>query len=74
MIMAIVPIEIIYKIQKYGSSSLSDSEKLFIVQVFRQAALNKRPEFIELKHRIQQAHLEYCLSMGQARKPKPRGK
>ena len=59
----ITPIEVVMKIAKHGSDSLTYAERIFVVEVFRAATLTNRPEAIEIKHRIQQAHLEYCLSL-----------
>jgi len=59
----VTPIEVIMKIAKHGSDSLTYAERVFVVEIFRAAALTNRPEVAEIKHRIQQAHLEYCLSL-----------
>lgn len=60
----ITPSQVVNKIEKYGSESLTDSERIFVVNIFRAAAMSARPEYAEIKHRIQKAHLEYCLNMG----------
>jgi len=59
----VTPIEVIYKIAQHGSDSLTYAERVFVVEVFRAAAMTDRPEVKEIKHRIQQAHLEYCLKL-----------
>jgi hypothetical protein len=59
----ISPTEIIKKIERHGSESLTYAERVFVVEVFRAAALTSRPEVAEIKKRIQQAHLEHCLSL-----------
>lgn len=60
----ITPSQVVNKIEKYGSESLTDSERIFVVNIFRAAAISARPEYSEIKNRIQKAHLEYCLNMG----------
>lgn len=59
----ITPIGVIMKIATHGSDSLNASERAFVVEVFRAAALTHRKEAIDIKNRIQQAHLEYCLKL-----------
>lgn len=59
----ITPTEIIRKIEQYGSESLNYGERVFVVEVFRAAAFTNRPEVADIKKRIQQAHLEYCLKL-----------
>ena len=59
----ISPTEIIRKIERYGSESLTHVERVFVVEVFRAAAFTNRPEVVEVKDLIQKAHLEYCLKI-----------
>lgn len=59
----VTPIEVIMKIAKHGSDSLTYAERIFVVEIFRAAAMTNRPEVHEIKQRIQQAHLEYCLKL-----------
>ncbi len=59
----ITPIDVVMKIARHGSDSLTYAERIFVVEIFRAAAMTNRPEVLKIKHRIQQAHLEYCLSL-----------
>jgi hypothetical protein len=68
MLYMITPGQVINKIRKHGSESLNHSERVFVVEVFRAAALTGRKELLMVKHDIQKAHLEYCLSLTEAQK------
>lgn len=57
------PIDIVMKIARHGPDSLTYAERIFVVDIFRVAAMTNRPEALKIKHRIQQAYLEYCLSL-----------
>lgn len=61
----ITPDGVVKKIKHYGSESLNYAERVFVVEVFRAAAVSSRPEIQEVKEMIQKAHLEYCWSMTQ---------
>jgi len=64
----ITPDQVIRKISKHGCESLNSNERVFVVEVFRAAALTGRKEVVMVKHDIQRAHLEYCLSLTGAQK------
>jgi len=57
------PMDVIRKIERLGSDSLNYQERVFVVEVFRAAAITQRPEIMEVKDLIQKAHLEYCLKL-----------
>ncbi len=57
------PFEVIEKIAERGSESLTNTERLFVVEVFRAAAVSDRLEIQEVKQLIQAAHLEYCFGL-----------
>jgi hypothetical protein len=63
MVVMLDPLSIVRKIESYGSESLNHSERVFVVEVFRAAALTQRPEVMHVKDLIQKAHLEYCLKL-----------
>ena len=63
MVQMLNPMDVIRKIERQGSDSLNYSERVFVVEVFRAAALTQRPEVMEVKDLIQKAHLEYCLKL-----------
>lgn len=54
---------IIEKIKRRGSDSLTDDERIMIVQIFRSAAMTNDKKLSEVRNAIQQAHLEYCFKL-----------
>ncbi len=70
MIQMLNPMDIVRKIERLGSESLNHSERVFVVEVFRAAALTQRKEVMEVKDLIQKAHLEYCLSLTSKKRKK----
>jgi hypothetical protein len=56
---------IIEKIRRRGSNSLTDVERLMVVQIFRAAAMTGQKHLIAIKEDIQRAHLSYCWRMTQ---------
>lgn len=67
MVQMLNPMDVIRKIERQGSDSLNYSERVFVVEVFRAAALTQRPEVMEVKDLIQKAHLEYCLKLSNSK-------
>ena len=67
MVSMLNPMDVIRKIERQGSDSLNYSERVFVVEVFRAAALTQRPEVMEVKDLIQKAHLEYCLKLSNSK-------
>lgn len=63
MVQMLNPLDVIRKIERQGSESLTYAERVFVVEVFRAAAITQRPEVLEVKDLIQKAHLEYCLKL-----------
>jgi len=63
MMNRITPLDVIMKIARHGSDSLTHAERVFVVEVFRAAVFTSRKDVLDIKHRIQQAHLEYCLKL-----------
>jgi hypothetical protein len=54
---------IIEKIKRRGSMSLSEGERIMIVQIFRVAALTSEKRVVDARDAIQKAHLEFCFKM-----------
>lgn len=54
---------IIEKIKRRGSESLTDEERIMVVQIFRMAAITNQKPVVDARNAIQQAHLEYCWRM-----------
>jgi hypothetical protein len=63
MMIMITPLDVIMKIARHGSDSLTHAERVFVVEIFRAAVFTSRKDVLDIKHRIQQAHLEYCLKL-----------
>jgi hypothetical protein len=55
--------KIIEKIKRRGSESLTDEERIMVVQIFRGAAMTSEKRLTDVKNAIQQAHLEYCFRL-----------
>jgi hypothetical protein len=51
---------IIEKIKRRGSESLTDQERMMVVEIFRAAAMTREKRIVEAKEAIQKAHLSYC--------------
>jgi hypothetical protein len=60
--------DLLIKIEALGTTALSNSERTFVVEVFRAAALTENPNVMAVKRMIQEAHLEHCLGMRSKRK------
>ena len=54
---------IIEKIKRRGSDSLSDGERVMVVQIFRTAAMTLDKRVVEVRDAIQKAHLEFCFRL-----------
>ena len=60
--------DLLIKIEALGTTSLSNAERTFIVEVFRAAALTENPNVLAVKRMIQEAHLEHCLGLKSKKK------
>jgi hypothetical protein len=54
---------IIEKIKRRGSQSLTDGERIMVVQIFRTATMTGDKRLVEVRDAIQKAHLEFCFRM-----------
>lgn len=54
---------IIYQIQRFGSDSLDDLQRMMVVQIFRAAAMTQEQRVVFVRDKIQEAHLEYCFKL-----------
>jgi hypothetical protein len=54
---------LISQIQKYGSDSLNDIQRMLVVQIFRAATMTNEPRVMFVMAKIQEAHLEYCFRL-----------
>lgn len=55
--------DLLVKIEANGTASLTMSERTFVVEVFRVAAMTGHPNVVAVKRMIQEAHLEHCLGL-----------
>jgi hypothetical protein len=51
---------IIEKIKRRGSDSLTPTERMMVVEIFRAAAMTGQKHLFAIKEDIQRAHLSYC--------------
>ena len=56
---------IIEKIKRRGSDSLTPTERMMVVEIFRAAAMTGQKHLLIIKEDIQRAHLSYCWRMTQ---------
>jgi hypothetical protein len=59
---------VIDTIKNYGSDSLDEMQRMLVVQIFRVAAMTTEPRVIQIRNKIQEAHLEYCFRLPAKRK------
>ena len=53
----------IEQIRQKGSDSLTEMQRMLVVEVFRAATMTTDPRVIWVKNRIQEAHLDYCFKL-----------
>ena len=53
----------IEQIRQKGSDSLTEMQRMLIVEVFRAATMTTDPRVVWVKNRIQEAHLDYCFRL-----------
>jgi hypothetical protein len=53
----------IEQIKHHGSDSLTEMQRMLVVQIFRTAAMTTEPRIIYIRNKIQEAHLEYCFRL-----------
>ena len=59
---------VIDTIKNHGSDALDDMQRMLVVQIFRAAAMTTEPRVIQIRNKIQEAHLEYCFRLPAKRK------
>lgn len=59
---------VIDTIKNYGSDALDEMQRMLVVQIFRVAAMTTEPRVIQIRNKIQEAHLEYCFRLPAKRK------
>jgi len=54
---------VIDTIRQHGSDALTEMQRMLVVQIFRVAAMTTEPRVIQIRNKIQEAHLEYCFRL-----------
>lgn len=54
---------LIEQIRQRGSDSLDEMQRMLVVQIFRVAAMTTEPRVVQIRNKIQEAHLEYCFKL-----------
>ena len=54
---------ILEKIRRGGSPALDPQERVFVVELFRAAAMTNDPRALKLRDEISAAHLEFCFRL-----------
>jgi hypothetical protein len=55
--------KILEKIKRRGHESLTGNERMFVVEIFRAAAMTNDPKILRLRDEISAAHLEFCFRL-----------
>jgi hypothetical protein len=60
---------LVEQIRQKGSDSLTEMQRMLIVEIFRAATMTTEPRVVWVRKKIQEAHLDYCFRL-----PAMRGK
>lgn len=60
---------LVEQIRQHGSDSLTEMQRMLIVEIFRAATMTTEPRVMWVRKKIQEAHLDYCFRL-----PAMRGK
>ena len=55
--------KLVEQIRQHGSDSLTDTDRMLVVQVFRVGAMSSDPRVLFVRNKIQEAHLDYCFRL-----------
>ena len=55
--------KLVEQIRQHGSDSLTDTDRMLVVQVFRAGAMSNDPRVLFVRNKIQEAHLDYCFRL-----------
>jgi hypothetical protein len=53
----------IEQIRQKGSDSLTEMQRMLIVEIFRAATMTTEPRVMWVRKKIQEAHLDYCFRL-----------
>ena len=51
------------QIRQHGSDSLTEMQRMLIVEIFRTATMTTEPRVVWVRKKIQEAHLDYCFRL-----------
>ena len=51
------------QIRQHGSDSLTEMQRMLVVEIFRAAAMTTEPRVMWVRKKIQEAHLDYCFRL-----------
>ena len=51
------------QIRQHGSDSLTEMQRMLVVEIFRAAAMTTEPKVVWVRKKIQEAHLDYCFRL-----------
>ena len=51
------------QIRQHGSDSLTEMQRMLIVEIFRAATMTTEPRVMWVRKKIQEAHLDYCFRL-----------
>ena len=60
---------LVEQIRQHGSDSLTEMQRMLVVEIFRAATMTTEPRVVWVRKKIQEAHLDYCFRL-----PAMRGK
>ena len=60
---------LVEQIRQHGSDSLTEMQRMLVVEIFRAATMTTEPRIVWVRKKIQEAHLDYCFRL-----PAMRGK
>ena len=60
---------ILEKIRRGGSPAISPQERIFVVELFRAAAMTQDSRVLKMRDEISAAHLEFCFRLPTTQTP-----
>jgi hypothetical protein len=54
---------LVEQIKQHGSDSLTEMQRMLVVEIFRAAAMTTEPRVMWVRKKIQEAHLDYCFRL-----------
>jgi hypothetical protein len=54
---------LVEQIRQHGSDSLTEMQRMLVVEIFRAATMTTEPRVVWVRKKIQEAHLDYCFRL-----------